>query len=378
MHCQVIGRSNRCGLTAGLVLLSLITVIFFPGVSIDAFPPPDGEYASSGGDANGDGGVDIGDAIYLLNHLFASGDAPVPCPPSGPGCGNSGGDANGDSLVNIADTIWILAYLFEDGPDPASCPPSVPFEDENIPVGFSYIGPNLQGYEEFQHNATSIVFVKIPSGNFLMGSSAEQDAPFDPGADESPIHLVTLSTYLIAKMEISQQDYLQVTGGNPSAHVGDDLPVEQVSWNELNAPGGFLDLTGFSLPSEAQWEYACRGGTTGPFAGTEELDLMGAYLDNSNGETAPTGSFEPNGFGLLDMHGNVWEWIQDNYSATFYAEPCSSSLDPVNETGQVERVVRGGAYNSTATACRSANRYFQISLVLTNNSVGFRPVYLLH
>lgn len=212
----------------------------------------------------------------------------------------------------------------------------------------------------------------------MMGSTSEIDAPFVPGSDESPPHLVTLSSFLIAKMEVSQAEYLLVMGTNPSANVGDDLPVEQISWNEINAPGGFLELTGFTLPTEAQWEYACRGTTTGPFSGTGEIGTMGSYLGNSNGVTSPRGSFEPNSYGLFDMHGNVWEWTRDNYSSTYYSDPCSSALDPIYDEGLAERVVRGGAYNSTATTCRSANRYYLISLVLTNDSVGFRPVLNLN
>ncbi|MEC9477069.1 MAG: SUMF1/EgtB/PvdO family nonheme iron enzyme [Planctomycetota bacterium] len=376
MHYRMVDGKTPARLGVSLVMQAFIIFVLLVGFTGDAMPPGEG-YASSGGDANGDGTVDIGDAVFLLNHLFVGGEAPAPCPPSGSGCSNSGGDANGDGLVNIADSIAILSFLFQAGPDPVACPPENPIEDANIPAGFTFQSNNAQGYPEYTHDDTGILFVRIPSDSFLMGSTSELDAPYSPGADETPLHMVTLSPFLMAKMEVSQQEYFQVTGSNPSAHVGDNFPVEQISWNDLNAPGGFLELTGFSLPTEAQWEYACRGGTTGPFSGIGDLALMGCYLDNSSGETFPGGSFEANDFGLLDMHGNVWEWTQDNYNAAFYSDPCSSGLDPVYDSGMPERVVRGGAYNSNAYTCRSANRYFLISLVLTNDSVGFRPVFNL-
>lgn len=378
MHCRMADRHHK----VRLICCLLVTTIIFPLVAnnqphIQAMPSG-GEYSATGGDPNGDGSIDIGDAVYLLNHLFAGGAAPVPCPPTGSGCTNLGGDANGDGLLNIADSVVILDFLFQSGATPVSCPPETPIDDFIIPQGFTFIALNSQGFAEYLHNDTQIEFVKIPSGNFMMGSTSEIDAPFVPGSDESPPHLVTLSSFLIAKMEVSQAEYLLVMGTNPSANVGDDLPVEQISWNEINAPGGFLELTGFTLPTEAQWEYACRGTTTGPFSGTGEIGTMGSYLGNSNGVTSPRGSFEPNSYGLFDMHGNVWEWTRDNYSSTYYSDPCSSALDPIYDEGLAERVVRGGAYNSTATTCRSANRYYLISLVLTNDSVGFRPVLNLN
>lgn len=360
-----------------LIAVLVFVCAFIHTPMLCASPPTGDDYASSGGDTNGDGVVDIGDAIYLLAHLFNGGDAPASCPSVGINCPNPGGDANGDDVADIADTIWILAYLFDDGPEPAACPSMEPTENPEIPAVFVSEGTNAQGYEEFLHPSTGILFVKIPSAAFSMGTTSELDAPFSPGVDESPVHSVTLNAFLIAKTEITQQQYASVVGSNPSAHVGDDLPVEQVTWNTLHDPGGFLELTGLSLPTEAQWEYACRGGTMGPFGGTGVLDEMGAYQDNSKGETSQVAQFNPNGFGLHDMHGNIWEWVEDYYSADFYGDPCASDLDPLNGNGVLERVVRGGAYNSGATTCRSANRYFLIPLGLTNDSVGFRVAYTL-
>ncbi|MGE4618295.1 MAG: SUMF1/EgtB/PvdO family nonheme iron enzyme [Planctomycetota bacterium] len=373
MSYQAISSGWRKTIPAYVILIFIV----LGGASLSAAPPSGTDYASSGGDANADGNVDIGDAIYLLNHLFTGGPAPAPCPPSGTQCSSSGGDANGDSLINIADGIWILAFLFEDGNAPLACPPAEPIEDPEVPDNFTSIGPNLQGYQEYLHDATGIIFVKIPSGNFHMGTTPEQEAPYEPGTDESPVHLVTLSSFLIAKTEIRQQIYTQVMGFNPAAHPGDNLPVEQVSWNDLSAPDGFLAQTGLSLPTEAQWEYACRGDSTGPFSGTGNLEEMGFYQNNSTGQTSEVGQLNVNSYGLHDMHGNVWEWVADSYSPGYYAEPCAAGLNPVNTAGLLERVVRGGAYNSTATTCRTTNRYFLLPLVITNDSVGFRPVFRL-
>ncbi|MGQ9592836.1 MAG: formylglycine-generating enzyme family protein, partial [Planctomycetota bacterium] len=112
---------------------------------------------------------------------------------------------------------------------------------------------------------------------------------------------------------------------------------------------------GLELPTEAQWEYACRAGTTGPYAGTSRLGDMGWYDANSGGTTHPVGKKTPNGFGLYDMHGNVWEWCADSYDERYYAR--SPRKDPTGPSSGDHRVVRGGSWNNFGRYCRSAGRF---------------------
>ncbi len=115
-----------------------------------------------------------------------------------------------------------------------------------------------------------------------------------------------------------------------------------------------------SLPTEAQWEYACRAGTSGPFAGTGNLDDMGWYWENSGRRTHPVGEKQPNDFGLHDMHGSVWEWCEDWYQESLYRES-TGARDPLCEnSGSGWRVIRGGSYSNDARYCRSAKRFWEI------------------
>ena len=169
---------------------------------------------------------------------------------------------------------------------------------------------------------------------------------------EGPVHEVTLSPFLIAKYEVSQAVWKRVMGASPSEFKGDARPVEQVSWDDCQE---FCEKTGLSLPTEAQWEYACRAGKAGAFAGTGELDDMGWHEGDSSGTTQPIGEKLPNDFGLHDMHGNVSEWCEDWYQAD-----------------SERRVLRGGGWHNAARFCRSAcrGRFFPSTPGIV---VGFRP-----
>jgi formylglycine-generating enzyme required for sulfatase activity len=145
-------------------------------------------------------------------------------------------------------------------------------------------------------------------------------------------------------------------GSNPSKYEGENLPVEKVTWYDCQE---FCKKTGLSLPTEAQWEYACRAGTTGPYGGTGNLDDMGWYKNNSSNKVHPVGEKQPNHFGLYDMHGNVCEWCEDVYDSEFYRKPEAAKKDPVSTSGSVFRPFRGGgACRSDATDCRSAYRLY--------------------
>ncbi len=191
---------------------------------------------------------------------------------------------------------------------------------------------------------------------------------------EGPVHEVTLSSFLIAKYEVSQAEWKKVMGKNPSHSKGDTLPVEWVSWEDCQ---GFCTKTGLSLPTEAQWEYACRAGTSGAYAGTGKLDDMGWYAKDPMALSFlgahPVGMKQPNDFGLHDMHGNVWEWCRDWYQEDFYQES-TDARDPLCESsGSEYRVIRGGRWGSNAEYCRSAFRGYPPSV--RHQDLGFRPAW---
>ena len=185
---------------------------------------------------------------------------------------------------------------------------------------------------------------------------------------EEAQHQVTLTKgFWMAKTEVTQAQWQSVMGKNPSAHKGKNLPVEQVTWNDCQA---FCKKLGLALPTEAQWEYACRAGSSGPYAGTGKLDDMGWYIRNSGdeGQTHLVGQKQPNAWGLYDMHGNVQEWCADCYGK--YPD------GPVtNPTGGASgnRVLRGGSYGGFASFCRSASRFAYIPDD-SDDTIGFRPV----
>ena len=188
---------------------------------------------------------------------------------------------------------------------------------------FEPLGSNEQVYPEYRHRETGIVMVRVPGGTFMMGSPEDEA---ESRNDEHPEHQVTMSSFLIGKYEVSQAEWDKVMGSNPAQLKGDNRPVETVSWEDCQE---FCLKLGLSLPTEAQWEYACRAGSGGPFAGTGRLDDMGWWTENSGRRLHAVGEKEPNDFGLYDMQGNVWEWCEDVYDEGFYARPEAMGPDPV-------------------------------------------------
>jgi formylglycine-generating enzyme required for sulfatase activity len=273
-------------------------------------------------------------------------------------------------------------------------------------LGFTFAGENAQGYEEYTHVQTGIVFVRLPGGEFQMGSPENEP---DRDDDEGPVHTVRLSPFLIAKYEVTQAEYAAVMEGhptlspNPSGFDGtrnrdgraidppldrDRLPVERVSWDDLKGDDGFLERTGLFLPSEAQWEYACRGGTTTAFSWGDECNIYHCracdpaddymwHCGNAGGTTHPVGAKRPNPFGLHDMHGNVYEWCEDWYQADFYQELVNAgepAIGPLCENpGSGDRVGRGGTWYVAAGYCRSADRDWYHP-VFRGTTYGFRPI----
>ena len=222
---------------------------------------------------------------------------------------------------------------------------------------FEPLGPNAQGYTEYRHRPTGIVFVSLPGGKFWMGAQKEdpngRNYDADARPEEGPVHEVTLSVFMIAKHELTQAQWERVMGPNPSHPRGADLPVEWVSWEDCQE---FCGKTGLKLPTEAQWEYACRAGASGPYAGTGKIEDMGWYDGNSRGESHPVGEKQPNGFGLHDMQGNMREWCEDLYDSAFYAASEAAGLDPACQSGSKDRVLRGWAFSSPRVRLRCAYR----------------------
>ncbi|MCZ6793101.1 MAG: bifunctional serine/threonine-protein kinase/formylglycine-generating enzyme family protein [Planctomycetota bacterium] len=220
---------------------------------------------------------------------------------------------------------------------------------------------------------TGLVLVLLPGGKFLMGAQrGDKNAPnYDSLAydRESPAHEVALSPFFIAKYEVRQTAWERVMGENPSRFKGNSLPVETVSWDDCK---DFCDKLGLSLPTAAQWEYACRAGTSTPYGGMGQLEEMAWYVENSGRKTHPVGQKQPNAFGLHDIHGNAWEWCEDVYDETFYSKPESSRRDPVAKAGSEDRVRRGGSWSNVARICRSAIRY-QLHPSERFNALGVRP-----
>ena len=194
----------------------------------------------------------------------------------------------------------------------------------------------------------------------------------EPNRDDGEIqHKVTLTRgFWMLETPVTQAMWEDIVETYPCHFSGKDLPVEQVSWDDCQEfckkLSKKLGLT-VSLPTEAQWEYACRAGTTGAYAGN--LGKMGWYSSNSRRKTHPVGQKKPNAWGLYDMHGNVWEWCQDWYGL-YSASPTS---DPTGPNSGSYRVNRGGGWGDGAQCCRSAIR-FRTSPDSRCNDLGFRPV----
>jgi len=194
-----------------------------------------------------------------------------------------------------------------------------------------------------------IEMVWCPPGTFTMGSD-------DGERNEKPVHRVTLTEgFWLGKYEVTQSQWERVMGSNPSRFKGSKNPVEHVSREEAQSFCKKLG-SGFRLPTEAEWEYACRAGSTAAYCFGDSESGLGSYAwcsDNSGGMTHAVGEKKPNVWGINDMHGNVYEWCQD-----WYADyPSGSVADPRGASFGSGRVFRGGSWFNSPTLCRSAYRY---------------------
>jgi adhesin HecA-like repeat protein len=231
---------------------------------------------------------------------------------------------------------------------------------------------------------TSMVLVE--GGTFQMGSN-------NGDSDEKPVHTVTVKSFYMGKYEVTQKEWAAVMGNNPSDFKGDNLPVEKISWNEaieycnqLSQKEGLtpayrgsgdtitcdFNASGYRLPTEAEWEYAARGGNKGPayeYSGGNSADSVAWYSGNSGSSTHPVGTKQPNSLGLYDMSGNVCEWCWDWYGS-YTGE---AQTNPAGASSGANRVYRGGSWGSVAAYVRSADRN-NYTPFYRFNSLGFRLV----
>ena len=309
----------------------------------------------------------------------------------------------------------ITQFLLSDQPPAGGAPPTTPLSHANPsqqppppwrasdqPVAdptfrFEVVTVNAQGKvaekttktaeyrREDLGNGITLDMVKIPGGRFQMGAPAEEE---DRSDDEGPQHSVTVAEFWLGKYAVTQAQYQAVMGNNPSGFSdnGANRPVEQVSWHNAVAFCEKLSQqTGrtYHLPSEAEWEYACRADTTTPFhfGATMTTDLAN-YDGNStygNGpkgvyreQTTEVGSFPPNAFGLYDMHGNVFEWCADHWHDNYDGAPTDGTAWPSSDES-ARRLLRGGSWNSFPRNCRCAFRNY-LPPEFRLNYIGFRVV----
>jgi formylglycine-generating enzyme required for sulfatase activity len=288
------------------------------------------------------------------------------CPPAGARCPS---DLDGDGQVLGADIAEVLlswgpcstpqwATVLDWAPDPAV------IYDSNLRADISQTHLPWR----VRDNGTGIEVVLIPPGTYTRGCTRSNS--YNCISNESPTHQVTLTqAFYLSRTEVTQAQWVGKMGSNPSyfqsassavpASEVPNRPVEQVSWNNIQP---FCTATGMRLPTEAEWEYAYRAGTTTAFhgwpanpSGTNDDSQLGTiawFSSNSPGQTRPVGGKAANGFGLYDMSGNVWEWCQDWYG-TYASSAQTNPTGPATGSG---RVLRGGYWSSYSSYCRASPR----------------------
>ncbi len=356
--------------------------------------PVSADYPFSRGDANADGDINIADAVFLLNYLFAGGEIP-PC--------LDAVDANDDGKLSIADAVKVLYSLFGGIgplPEPSSGCGIDPTLDEldcqEFPPCKEYTVPDIE-----------MQFVYVEPGTFMMGSDAHEAYNL-----ARPVHEVTLTKgFYIGKYEVTNGqilEYLRATGDQsgidldaeycPIDRAGDgyelsgtkfgqslDQPMVEISWNGAVAFCQWLtereraagQITGeceYRLPTEAEWEYAARGGNQSKgykYSGSDNIDEVAWYEVNSEGHTHKVGGKKQNEIGIYDMSGNAWEWCADFWFSAYYE--ISPPTDPTGPETGTDRMFRGGGWSVRAGYCECAYRYRFIPVV-TDEHLSFRVV----
>lgn len=217
---------------------------------------------------------------------------------------------------------------------------------EQRPIAHSVVRVKLSPEDQILAGQAPEGMVFIKGGCFIMGNDSAQ-------ADEKPEHEVCLNDFYLGKYEVTQAEWIKVVSLSPSKFSGDNYPVEQINFYDVLK---FLEKSNGAcrLPTEAEWEYAAKGGVQTRYYWGNLMDGSYAwFVDNSKGSTHPVGQRKPNQYGLYDMNGNVWEWVEDWY------EPLYGAINKDNPGGPPEgkfKVVRGGAFDSSAGALRTTNR----------------------
>ena len=320
------------------------------------------------GDLNADRTVTGGDLGILLGQWGQAGS----------------GDLNGDGIVGGADlglllgvwgvcpvTVPSWATLVEAQPNPTVV------TDVTLRAAIAASGLAWR----VRDTATQMEMLLVPQGTFTMGCTASNQ--WGCWTSEYPTHPVTLTqAFYMGRYEVTQGQWVAKMGSNPSHFQGSSYPnaanrpVERVNWNTIQA---YLSATGMRLPSEAEWEYACRAGTATAFHSMQwypnginddaAVGNIAWYTGNSPNQTLNVGGKAANALGLHDMSGNVWEWVNDWFGSTYYS--VSPSTNPLGPASGTDRVVRGGSWYDSTAVMRSSYRGY-VTPSLTNYGYGFR------
>ena len=289
------------------------------------------------------------------------------------------GDVNGNGSVNMDDLTVLNNFLLTYNYDLISYENAAVCDNLNsTTVGMddltaliNYLLTNRWQSQSFTVNGVSFKMVPVEGGTFTMGATEEQSGA---QSNESPSHQVTLSNYYMGETEETQELWLAVMGTNPSYYTGDlSRPVERVSWNDCQTFITQLNaLTGqqFRLPTEAEWEYAARGGKLAHgfmYSGNSNIDMVAWYNGNSSSQTHPVAEKLANELGLYDMSGNVWEWCQDWYG-NYNSE---AQTNPTGPETSLYRVLRSGSWFNGAANCRVSYRVSHAPSY-TQNCLGLR------
>lgn len=235
-------------------------------------------------------------------------------------------------------------------------------------------GRTSPGGTTYTDSTTGMEFVLVKGGCYQMGCGSWTDSCYD---DEKPVHEVCVDHFYMGKHEVTQGQWGKVMGNNPShfKKCGESCPVEEVSWEDVQEFIKKLnDQTGgkYRLPTEAEWEYACRsGGKKEKYSGGKSTDSTAWHGFNSGEQTRKVGTKTPNGLEIYDMNGNVYEWVRDVFDSDAYSR--HSRHNPLHEVFGMNRVVRGGSWNVGPGDVRCASRYFVVEFHRANY-LGFRLV----
>jgi len=256
-------------------------------------------------------------------------------------------------------------------PASISPPTGIPGEAKDskaIPPGFRYLrkktfscGGKKNSVKIYRHEKTGLDFVLVPGGSFMRKSS---------GGSGSPEHRVTVAPFLLCQTECTQKVWDKIGGHDLRQWKGADLPIDRVDWTECSK---WCLKVGLRLPTEAEWEYSCRAGTSSSYHFGNSRSGLGSYAwfrKNSEGRSHPVKTKKPNAFGLFDICGNLWEWCEDSWHEEYSRGPTDGSawVDPAPSA----RIARGASWESQGAYCRSSNRA-KFRPGLNDSSLGFRP-----